>query len=132
ADQLGIAANCRFFKPNDLINYIYYLVNGPREQLLSSDNLQWLLFGLLDEPAFKKRFATVAQYYQGQDDIKRMALAEKIADLFDQYQIYRPEMIEEWNSMATPVSGESNWQKFLWAETNRRVGGRMPDKTRVG
>src|SRR5690606_17927670 len=98
ADHLGITANCQFLKPNDIINQVYFLLDGPRENMLSADSLQWLLFGLLNDTGFKIRYPLIAQYYEGQEDIKRMALAEKLADLFDQYQIYRSEMIREWNS----------------------------------
>ena len=132
ADRLDIAANCQFLKPNDIINQVYFLLDGPREQVLTTDNLQWIIFGLLEDQSFKRRYPMIAQYYENQEDIKRMALAEKIADLFDQYQIYRPEMIQEWNEVEYPVLNESNWQKFLWIEAKNIIGERMPDKTRVG
>ena len=132
SDRLGIVANCQFFKPNDIVNHLYYLLDGPRDHILSVDSLQWLLYGLLDETNFKKRFPFISKYYDGQVEIKRMTLAEKIADLFDQYQIYRPEMINEWNELQFTVDDQSNWQKYLWIEVKDRVGGKMPDKTKVG
>jgi len=132
ADRLGIAANCQFLKPNDIITQVYFLLDGPQDYVLSINNLQWLLYGLLDEQVFKKSYPLVAQYYEQQEDIKRMSLAEKLADLFDQYQIYRPEMIKEWNKTQSPLSIDSNWQKYLWVETKNRIGSKMPDKTRVG
>src|SRR5690606_19753237 len=132
AKQLGISANCQFLKPNDIITQVYFLLDGPREQVLSIDNLQWLIFGLLDDPMFKRRYPSVSQYYENQEDIKRMALAEKVADLFDQYQIYRPEMIREWNSIDSYDLYETNWQKHLWIETKNKIGGKIPDKTRIG
>ena len=132
ADRLGIVANSQFFKPNDIVNHLYHLLEGPRDQVLSVDSLQWLLYGLLDDASFKKRFPFIAKYYDGQVEIKRMTLAEKIADLFDQYQIYRPEMITEWNDLQFSADDHANWQKYLWIEVKNKVGGRMPDKTRVG
>ncbi|TCK85112.1 exodeoxyribonuclease V subunit gamma [Albibacterium bauzanense] len=132
AEKLGITANCQFLKPNDIINHVYFLLDGPQEQILSVDNLQWLIYGLLDEYAFKGRFPFIAQYYNQGEDTKRMALAEKVADLFDQYQIYRPEMINEWNNTQTPDLSENNWQKYLWIAVKGKIGDKMPDKTRVG
>ena len=49
--------------------------------------MRWRLFGLLAMEDFTTRFPEVGKYYLG-DDIKRLALAGKIADLFDQYQVY--------------------------------------------
>src|SRR5688500_17875624 len=83
AEKLGIAANYQFWKPNDLINKIYYLLVGPSNDVLSADNLNWLLFKLLAEEDFIKKYPAIAAYYtsDGDDsDIKRMGLAEKIAD----------------------------------------------------
>lgn len=132
AEKLGITANCQFLKPNDIINQVYFLLDGPQERILSVDNLQWLIFGLLDDQTFKARFPFISQYYSQGEDTKRMALAEKVADLFDQYQIYRPEMINEWNGMQIPDLSDNNWQKYLWITLKIKIGDKMPDKTRVG
>lgn len=132
AEKLGITANCQFLKPNDIINKVYFLLDGPQEQVLSSDNLQWLIFGLLNESSFKNRYPYISQYYNNGEDTKRMALAQKVADLFDQYQIYRPEMIREWNDIQIPDIIDHNWQRYLWLGVKSKIGDRMPDKTRVG
>src|SRR5690554_3102195 len=132
AEKLGITANCQFLKPNDIINHVYFLLGGPQERILSVDNLQWLIFGLLDDQTFKTRFPFISQYYNQREDTKRMALAEKVADLFDQYQIYRPEMINEWNNIQIPDLSDNNWQKYLWIALKVKIGEKMPDKTRIG
>lgn len=132
AEHHGIAANCRFLKPNDLIHQLYFLLGGPYTELLSAQNLTWLLFKLLGEKDFSKRFPTVAAYYEnsGSDkDLKRMALAEKAADLFDQYQIYRPEMIRDWNNGNLKTT---EWQEYLWAKAKIVSGNSLPDKTVIG
>src|SRR6266702_2999106 len=49
ADHLGIAANCRFLKPNELIHQVYYMLGGPLDEMLSVQNLSWLLYKLLGE-----------------------------------------------------------------------------------
>lgn len=132
ASHLGIAANYRFLKPNEFINHLYFLLNGPATETLSRENLNWLLFQLLGEKDFIQKFPEIAGYYPNDSsakDLRRMALAEKVADLFDQYQIYRPEMILEWNK--TPIrhvpSGE--WQQYLWVSAKLNAGEVLPDKT---
>ncbi len=135
ATQLGITANCRFVKPNDLINKLYYLLGGPFTEVLSAENLNWLLFKLLDEKEFKARFPAIADYFtdSGPDrEVKKMALAEKVSDLFDQYQIYRPEMIKEWNDTLLESVGSDEWQQYLWIRARLISKNTLPDKTVIG
>lgn len=135
AEQLGIAANCRFLKPNDLIHQLYYLLGGRFTEILSPNNLSWLLYKILGSTAFTIRFPFIAGYYNnsGADkDIKRLALAEKMADLFDQYQIYRPAMMREWNKTETSSTVETEWQQYLWMAAKVASQNELPDKTLVG
>ncbi len=135
ADHNGIAANCLFVSPNEIIQKIYYLVGGEFPNLLSAQNLTWLLFTILGEKGFSKRFTHIAAYYNndGTDkDLKRMALAEKTADLFDQYQVYRPDWIAEWNNEKPEELSADQWQQYLWLRAKDLSEGRLPDKTLVG
>jgi exodeoxyribonuclease V gamma subunit len=135
AGHLGITANCRFLKPNEFVNHLYYLLDGPSMETLSRENLSWLLFKLLGEKEFTKKFPEIAGYYQYSTsgrDLRRMALAEKVADLFDQYQIYRPEMIQQWSQTPLTSVPADQWQQYLWASARAGVGDALPDKTIVG
>ncbi|CAL1521268.1 exodeoxyribonuclease V subunit gamma [Chitinophaga sp. MM2321] len=135
AYRLGIAANCRFMKPNDLLFHLYMLLGGPFTEVLSPQNLSWLLFKLLGEPAFITKYPDVAEYYTDhgpESDLKRMGLAEKVADLFDQYQVYRPEMIGEWSNADAAALKVAEWQPWLWAKVKALSGDALPDKTLVG
>jgi len=93
ASENGIAANYRFLKPNDFIHDIFKILGGQFQDSLSPQNQSWFLFRLLGETAFKMKFPHIAHYYtesETGDDLKRLALAEKRAGWFDQYQMYRP------------------------------------------
>ncbi|WP_069657997.1 exodeoxyribonuclease V subunit gamma [Arcticibacter eurypsychrophilus] len=135
AEHMGIAANYRFFKPSDIINQIYYLLGGKGSgATLSADNISWLLYTLLADPVFIKRFPAVSDYYNydGPDkEVKRMGLADKIADLFDQYQIYRPEMIVHWNETDPHDRTIQDWQQYLWAKARVIAEVQLPDKTLI-
>ena len=135
AEKIGISANCRFLKPNDIIHQVFFLLGGQNNDPLSAQNQSWLLYKLLEENDFTERFKSVSQYYKpdGSDkDLKRMALAEKIADLFDQYQVYRPEMISQWNREQLQDVNRDEWQKFLWIKARQVSHDRLPDKTFIG
>lgn len=133
AQQLGIIANVDFKKPNDLIFKLYILLEGPFYTTISRENLVWILYRLMGEPDFIKRYPVQAAYFDVEGlerDLKRVGLAERMADLFDQYQVFRPEMIKEWN-VATLDDQQLSWQTFLWIKTKQLVEQKMPDKTVV-
>ncbi len=135
ADKIGIAANCRFLKPVDLINEVFYILGGTFPQTLSTTNLTWLLFKVLGGRDFTVRFPSIASYYLSNSldkDVKRLALAEKMADLFDQYQIYRPAMMRDWNNTVPANTEGSDWQQYLWAASKEASRMELPDKTFIG
>jgi len=134
AERLGISANIQFVKPNDIIHKIYFQLGGQFTQSLSAHDLNWLLFKILGEEEFILKFPEIAAYYHYDrldKDVKRLALAEKIADLFDQYQIYRADMIEEWNN-TNQLNASKEWQKYLWVRAKQLAGENFPDKTIIG
>lgn len=133
AVHLGIVANIDFKKPNDLIFRLYILLGGKFLDTLSRENLVWLLYQLIGETDFNKRFPKQAAYFNTagiEKDLKRMGLAEKLADLFDQYQIFRPEMIKEWNDWDLNHPN-IEWQSFLWIKAKALSASELPDKTIV-
>ncbi|MDB5201308.1 MAG: exodeoxyribonuclease gamma subunit [Ferruginibacter sp.] len=133
AELIGIAANLKFLKPNDLINQIHFMLGHSFSNALPEENVNWLLYKLLGEDSFINAYPAVAGYYNsdGPDkDVKRMALAEKLGDLFDQYQIYRPEMISAWNEHRVTQAGQE-WQKDLWLSARNLAGESFPDKTQL-
>ena len=134
ADHLGIAANCRFLKPNDLIHQLYYMLGGKYGDVLSSGNLCWLLYKIMGTRAFINRYRFVSDYYEKSDngEARRLGLAQQIADRFDQYQIYRPEMIREWNERSTNGLDGADWQQYLWVHAQAACDGKLPGKTKIG
>ncbi len=127
--HLGIAANLVFGKPSDLISKIYYLLGGYSKPILGVDYIKWNLYHLLSEQGFKDKFSGIAKYYEN-NDVKQIALAAKIADLFDQYQIYRPEIIEQW-SRTELVNVVDDFQEYLWVRLQEIVNKTMLDKTNI-
>ncbi|MFZ7128031.1 MAG: exodeoxyribonuclease V subunit gamma [Desulfobacterales bacterium] len=59
--------------------------------------------------------------------LKRYQLAVRIADCFDQYQVYRPDMILRWSGGPAGDDPDEDWQRELW----RRVveGAGAPHRT---
>ncbi|MFB1029897.1 MAG: exodeoxyribonuclease V subunit gamma, partial [Thauera sp.] len=75
---------------------------------------------VLAEPGF----APVAGYLAEDDPGRRFQLALRIADLYDQYQVHRPDWLDIWGEgreflldagrVATPLPEDQRWQARLW------------------
>lgn len=136
AQTNGIAANIIFLKPNELIGKIYFRLGGSYKPVLSSDEHQWIIFRILADEDFVAKFPFIAAYYAADTighEAKRLALSKKIADLFDQYQIYRREMILKWNKdeYYFPDNADEKWQQYLWRASKRILQDKFPDKTEI-
>ena len=135
AEKTGIAANMQFFKPNEIINKIYTASGGEFQKTLSKSDMAWLIYDFLASKKIIDSFPDLANYYSKNNsvsDVKRIALAEVVADLFDQYQVYRPEMLKKWNTdkLAT-IFEEEKWQKEIWKHIKDQSGKKFPDRNRV-
>lgn len=149
AKHNGIFTNFQFIKPNSFINKLYQLAGIEADSLYNTENLKWILYRFLDDEDFKQKFEQVAQYYQS-DDIKRLQLSVKIADLFDQYLLYRQDYIEAWNkgelAKVTRHQDDTNaqvknkqerldkhqkWQFSLWQKIKEDLADQSYDKVQL-
>ncbi|MGM0771646.1 MAG: exodeoxyribonuclease V subunit gamma [Halobacteriota archaeon] len=113
ANKNKIFANYQFLNQDGLFNALYKLAFGDAPKC-NTDQTKYDIFFELNEAGFRNKFPNVCQYYED-DDLRRMQLAERMADLFDQYQLYRPGMIAEWEERRTEGKSEDEiWQKYLW------------------
>ena len=120
AQQLGICTNTHFVFPRQLIDIILsnveFLENSDKS--MDEDFFFWSIFKLLNESDFSKEFSSIENYIQGDETgQKRYQLSMKIAKVFDDYQVYRPDMLINWQKIQSirvlkdPVE---QWQARLW------------------
>lgn len=115
ARELGIASNYKLLTPNEIVIQLFVLFEGKNSRKGEIKDLSWLIFHLLNDDDFKNKYPVMANYYAiDQFATKRFALAEKVSDLFDQYQIYREEIISKWNVGSLKEDSEKDWQQYLW------------------
>ncbi|KGT86420.1 exonuclease V subunit gamma [Erwinia typographi] len=130
AEQFGIAANLAFPLPATFIwdMFVRVLPDIPKESAFNKASMSWKLMailpGMLSLPTF-----TLLQHYLTDDDDQRklFQLASRVADLFDQYLVYRPEWLNSWENgqMLEGVGEAQQWQAPLWAalvEYTRELG----------
>ncbi|HDN9016993.1 TPA: exodeoxyribonuclease V subunit gamma [Aeromonas salmonicida] len=141
AKAFGIAANIEFPLPASFIWEMFtrVLADVPRQSPYNKGAMSWQLMtilpALLDRPAF----ASLAAYLGGGDEqdpagdpeqVRLWQLCQKVADLFDQYLVYRPDWIARWeegeglvgtgSQDLAGVSGQ-DWQPELWRELVART-----------
>jgi exodeoxyribonuclease V gamma subunit len=114
ADLTGICMNCEFPFPRAFVGRTLraFFPEMAGEEELSPDAMAWKINTLLPSLARKKEFSPVRNYLNDDDGLKAFQLSEKIADLFDQYLVYRPELLLRWER--NPSQGD--WQAVLWRE----------------
>ena len=138
-DSLGIAAGLEIQLPSLFIWRIYRAVLGPqipKEQPLARTPLLWRLYRLLPKIIEEKGqgFEILAHFLKGDEQgRKRYQLAEKLAELFDQYQVYRADWLTDWEKGHYRINDghgrphelldEHHWQVNLWREILADVGG---------
>lgn len=113
----GISANLDYIFPGALMKRLVERADSPIWS--DKEELVWKVFNQLhdiEEPVFE----TIREYVKDDiNSIKTYRLAGRIADTFDQYQVYRPKMVKEWLSSkpATDLKNEDMWQPELFRKT---------------
>jgi exodeoxyribonuclease V gamma subunit len=118
AERLGVSANIVFPFPNGFVDTVFrqVLPAAASAKLLDKRVLQWQLMRVLPELLDRPEFAVLGDYLVRGRALKKYQLAGRLTDLFDQYLIFRPEMILAWEA----GQGDS-WQALLWRELSRRA-----------
>jgi exodeoxyribonuclease V gamma subunit len=112
ATQLGVWANPWFPFPRAAIELLLDASLGPDEarEAFQPDALAFRCAALLPELLADRSFSDVAHYLRGDRAGERqLALARKLAGGFDQYLVYRPELVLSWER-----GEDEHFQAKLW------------------
>ena len=125
----GIAAGVEFSLPSRFLWQVYRAVLGrdqvPEVSPFDKSRLIWRLMRLLPAVVHQTVYAPLGRFLQNDDDLrKRFQLSERLADLLDQYQVYRADWLQAWEDghdiLTTrrgerpPLREEDRWQPALW------------------
>ena len=117
AKHNGICANTLFPFPNAWLDTLIRGVepNLPEMTVFEPDPMIFGIMGLLPACAHRDGFEDIRRYLSHDEyDIKRYQISLKIAECFDQYLTFRPEMIFAWER-----GEENHWQAQLWRELSK-------------
>ncbi|MFH1983622.1 MAG: exodeoxyribonuclease V subunit gamma [Pseudomonadota bacterium] len=113
ADRLGICANLRFPFPNAFLDTIMTAVFTDMDAaaFMDRDTLTFRMMDPLADPELRAAAPELAVYLSGDGDavLKAYQFARHLSDRFDQYAVFRPDMVTGW------LSGVAvHWQARLW------------------
>ncbi|MGE5812998.1 MAG: exodeoxyribonuclease V subunit gamma, partial [Acidobacteriota bacterium] len=126
----GIAAAIDFSLPSRFVWDVYRAVLGreavPETSPFDKTRLVWRLMRLLPEVIADPVYVPLRRYLTDDAQLrKRFQLAERLADLFDQYQVYRADWLAAWaagrdtlpdalGKSSPPLPEDQRWQAALW------------------
>lgn len=124
----GICAATRVELPSRFLWRTYRQVLGreavPGNSPLDKLPLTWRFMQLLPTLMRQPDFAPVTSFLQADEPDRMLQLAAKLADLFDQYQIYRADWLAAWENgqdqliladgSLTALPPDQRWQAQLW------------------
>ena len=118
AKEFRICANVDFPLPASFIwqTFVDILDDVPKRSAFNKDAMAWHIIKLLPELVKRDEFSELADYLQYDEPLKLYQLAYKIADIFDQYLVYRPKWIEAWQKEDFTTCKDKQWQGILWHE----------------
>ncbi|MBA1231880.1 exodeoxyribonuclease V subunit gamma [Pseudomonas viridiflava] len=143
----GIAAAIDVQLPGSFMWKLYRAVLGrdqiPETSLLDKGPLTWRLMRLLPELINQPHFEPLQRFLTADTDLrKRYQLSERLSDLFDQYQVYRADWLEDWASgrhqlrngrgEAKALTASNCWQAELWRALLNDVGAEGMAQSRAG
>lgn len=132
ANERGISMNMCYALP---AQYLWKLIRTlaseddvPDQSPYSREVLTWRIYALLATNTIieDSDFAPATRYWQSgsekgkdfssQENLKRYQLAEQMADLFEQYLIFRPQWLDSWQKgeISSLHITENKWQAKLW------------------
>ena len=123
----GVCAAAQVELPSRFLWRTYRQVLGagvvPSDSPLDKLPMTWRLMALLPQCVDEEVFKPVRGFLQGDEPDRLLQLASRLADLYDQYQIYRPDWLNDWAAGlnecrmlngTTPLADDQLWQAELW------------------
>ncbi|UOO83207.1 exodeoxyribonuclease V subunit gamma [Uruburuella testudinis] len=122
ARELGVAANLKFSLPAGLTWRLMRecLPGIPELSPFAPEVMRWRLLGLFQSEAFQtaseyRTAHTALQSYLNSSESAAYQLSGQLADIFDQYLVYRPQWITAWQQGQLIGLGDDEiWQAALW------------------
>ena len=134
AERMNIAANLECILPSEWLYRQIRRLYPDLPKKLPSDLLPmtWSIYNILIDDTLRPQYTRVDNYVGRQDaanvETATWQLSGQIASLFDEYIVYRPELVLGWQEGRTGKQPDEEWQSQLWNQLNRQWKS-LPDKS---
>lgn len=126
ADALGCAGSVELPFPARFVQALAASLGMPEQagDAFSREAMTWRVDALLREIDLRDpRYAALSRYLSDGDDRMRFGLAARVAARFDDYQLFRHDLLEAWERGEHRLdSPHEVWQAALWRELCRDGG----------
>jgi exodeoxyribonuclease V gamma subunit len=145
AEELGVCAATRVALPARFLWEAYRGMLGrervPSRSPYDKGPLTWRLMRLLPALLDDAAFEPLRHFLGDGDPERRLQLAERLSDLFDQYQVYRADWLSDWTAgrdvlrsargeaLALPL--DQRWQAQLWRAIHASLPASQRDSGRA-
>lgn len=126
ASHFKVWGNYQFLFPSKFFSAMAQKIDSRlNDSFFERDVMLWRLESLLRSVARESDdFLPLKYYLSGENKpLKRYQLARQLAQIFDQYQLMRPDMLDEWQKGRTLYDTKAErWQKALWQQIMKMSG----------
>ena len=124
ASHFNVWGNYQFLFPGKFFSSLAQKIDSRLNDAAFDRNLMlWRIEALLRRLDSDESLP-LKQYLSGENiALKRYQLAQQLAQIFDQYQMMRPDMLTAWQKGNTLYhSATERWQKTLWRQISAQTG----------
>ena len=117
ANHTGICANFHFPFPNAFLQEIFkrFISDLPQPSPWDPERLTFTIMNVLPACLDQSGFENLKSYLkEDPNHLKLFQLSEKIALTFDQYMVFRPELLFNWEAHDKTDDPDYIWQATLW------------------
>ncbi|MCL1912073.1 MAG: exodeoxyribonuclease V subunit gamma, partial [Leptospirales bacterium] len=118
----GVFSSYTFISYDNLVGIAETLAGGSSEEKSPYDRdiFPWTVMALLEDDFLSVKNMRPVAGYIAQNELKRFQIASRVADIFDQYALYRPDMLERWETGRAAFDGNAHedWQFAIWRQLN--------------
>jgi len=122
ADNFGVSANTAFVFPKQVVAHVLSSVRDPDDgkPAINDSFFFWSVLDQLMKNDITKDFSQVSSYIKNDDTgKKKFQLAKRMATLFDDYMMYRSDMLMDWEKSETILTSgdpETVFQAAFWKQ----------------
>ncbi|MBK8098787.1 MAG: exodeoxyribonuclease V subunit gamma [Planctomycetes bacterium] len=113
--RLGIAASLELPFPGAFLQHLTGKDQADGEDPFERQAMTWRIFRLLGDVKVRTRLGPAARYCDDDpDQRRRLQLAQRLAACLDDYQLWRDDVLRDWQRDEGRGRGDNAWQRALW------------------